>query len=428
MAYLSGLKSLGNKGSPALGAVTGFLGGLNQGMQDRQRQQAEQARLQLHQQESALRKKALEYGLDKDKQITGWSQKLGEYQAWRAGSEDEIQQQGPTQPGAPALPSQPDYEAISKRLQDLASSIPDARTRDAFLQVAQQEEQMRAVTQHKDRLLGSLQDRITKNAYSRRVYGGAEDPSASEAVLALIEQVQGVDMNDPQSAAKILDHIEEEDRKLRVATVQHNLQMQQREEAIADYEAQSMAREGAGVPQSEAKGLLAAYKADLIDDAQFQKAMPDALAGTLGYKMQAMQKDLQIQELQMELLRARAASERGDAFKNSPMGMMLGAAARSAGSRNGSVNLERTREAPSGPAAREAGTRLTNISKVNGILEEEFGPQEDVPEDQRAAYSARKDQLLELAGEQDAANKDDEALKKLLKSLGVNPEQKVKVK
>ena len=307
MAYLSGLKSLGKQGSPALGALTGFLGGLGQGMQDAERIKSFRARQALQEREQAFREKALQHGLDREQQIQDWSRKLGEYQAWRAGTEDEIEVQGPTQPGQANLGSQPDYEAISSRLQELARSIPDARTRDAFLQVAQEEERTRALMQHKDRLLSSMQDRVINNSYSRRIYGGAEDPSAAEAVQAMMEQVQNVDLSDPQAAAELFDYVEKQDLQLRTTTVQHNVRMEQRESMIANVEQQIMGREGAGVPMGEAKGMLAAYKAGLVDDQQFQKFLPDALNGTLGMKMRLLQQEVELNELR---LRAASGAER----------------------------------------------------------------------------------------------------------------------
>ena len=403
MAYLSGL-SVGKQPSPGLGALTGFASGLSRGMQDAEQMKAQRARTQLMQQEMQLRQQAMKHGLEKDQQVTDWSRKLGEYQAWRAGSGDEIEQQGPTQPGAAKLPSSTNWDAISAKLGELASTIPDARTRDAFLAVAREEEQAKALAGHKDRVLAGINDRVANNSYSRRVYGGAEDPTGSEAAQALMEQVQNLDMSDPQAAAELLDYVEKQDRDLRVATVAHNVKMERRESMLANVEQQVMAREGAGVPMDEAKALVAAYKGGLVEDEQFQKYLPDALAGTLQMKMMAAQKDQEIQALQKEILMMRLQQERGSMApggvggldrqhpREDPRSLYAGAdlgAPRRASQTNGS-----TRQMPWAEAVRTARAELGDDAEPSVIQDraEEMirtgGPRTPPPSPEQAKASA----------------------------------------
>lgn len=437
MAFLVPASAFGpTRRSQTLSAMGALAGGFAQGMEAKQQLQLKAARAAIAQQEMALRERALQHGLEQERQVQDFSRSLGEFKAWRAGSEDEVQQQGPVQPGAAPLPSQTRWDEVSKRLGDIASKISDARTRDAFLATAQEELQLKELSQHKERIASSISDRIVNNAYSRRVYGGAEDPSGSEAAKALIEQLQRADMSDPQAAAQILDYIEKKDLELRQQTVAHNVRMEQRETMLASVEQQIMAREGAGMPMQEAKALTAAYKGGLVEDADFQRALPDALAGTLSLKMKLAQQEQELKQYQMREIESRIAENRADAMAKSPFGMLLKEGARQARevavqkAKGPRLELERTRANGSAQSGTKPLDRAKMIQEemrnLRGTTEWLDKPDAEV----RKQASENVDAMLngEVQGGGGAApDVEAEALKKILKSLGVDPEREVKV-
>jgi len=326
MAYLSGLSSLGKKPSPGLAAITGFGQGVLKGIETTEQIKAQRIRSAVLQQEMALRQRALQHGLDKEQQVQDWSRSLGEYQAWRAGTEDEIEQQGPPAPeqnvdpgfvgpqpqAAGKLGRSPNFPAIDQKLMDLARTIPDARTRDAFLETVAQEEKTRAAMKSRDSLLQEIKNRRLQKGYRSTTIDGAEDVAGEEMAMSFEEQLSQLDpTTDPDGVAAVADKIREDDRNFRIDAARNNVQIGKRMKTEADLDMQIQARESVpGYDSSEARTLQALWKQHLITDAQLGQMLPDALNGTLALKAQVQQLQKQNAEMQLERAKLQMESER----------------------------------------------------------------------------------------------------------------------
>ena len=325
MAYLSGL-SVGKKQNAGIAAVTGFGQGVLRGIETAEHIKAQRARTAVMQQEMMLRKKALEYGIEQDKQVQDWSRSLGEYQAWRAGSGDEIEQQGPPSPEQNVDPSfvgpQPqaagnlgrsqNLPAIDAKLAELARTIPDAKTRDAFLETVREEEKARSATKARDSLLEEIKNRRLQKGYRSTTIDGAEDVAGEEMAMSFEDQLAQLDpANDPDGTAEIADKIRSDDRNFRIDSAKNNVLIGRRMKTETDLDAQIQAREAVpGYDSSEARTLQALWKQHLITDAQLGQMLPDALNGTLALKANLAQLQRQVAELTLEKMRAQIESEK----------------------------------------------------------------------------------------------------------------------
>lgn len=310
MAFVVPSQSL-DTGSPLLGALTGFTEGLSQGIQTRRRQDLAQQELQLRAQDQALRQAAFAHGLQNEADVKAWAQRFGEFKAWDMAGAGAQPMQGPSTSGGTAQPESgigppqqfpasaplgmgpPDQQARISKMLDLARTAPNMETAQALMSAFHEDEAKRAVLNQAQSILGGMQDRRLKGAYTIRRPGGVMDDTGNVNAQALEDEARtflsGPDAQNPQAVAQYFDHLQEQDRQLRATAAASDTEMHLRDIQNEDLESAIQEKRAAKAPPEDIAALVSIQKNlahDNITREEAAKQMQEEMSGLGSLKRQ----------------------------------------------------------------------------------------------------------------------------------------------
>jgi hypothetical protein len=441
MPILVPSSALSGGGKSGMGALTGLLQGLAQGIPIGQQIQNRRRLTDLHEQEFGFHKEqtyrknakedAAEANAQKVQQLllevgtmgpgatVAGAGPAGTSGAMGNGAPLQLGMQGPPTPEmqSPGLeaqaaphPAQAKVQWVLSRAKELNLSPEETQLITGALQ---RDEHLQAVNQGADRIIGDLQQGLQQGAFAAVDKFGNPDQTGEAGAQAILDQISRADRSDPRHMAELLDKAENGLREIKVAGAQKETAFKQRQRQDTMFQGDMQARQSLpqdpsspDVASSEMDDLYAQWNRGLISDEEMAGQWRDAKNGTLAIKKQMQQMQMQMQQMQMqkaaieqqlmqekvkserynqEYGAARAATERYRAVGESPAGKEYESMLKIREDREREKARAGARGAgtPAKPPSPESNARALKMADEHVALEPDSTPAEQAAKEQK---------------------------------------------